>query len=202
MSDVRADQVQNVMQQFSPITRKFLAVAILFLTLFAVWSLVLSPIAAQMDVSLTKLSDARFQRERLEAIQARPEPESAEAIPAGMILRAKSREEANTQFGGYLSNIAAQNGLEITAIASRPDTKGSKLVAFDLALTGEEVGVAQFINTLERGNPVLRLRTWQIDSASIVGISDMPVDGETGGSSPSRSNIRFSGQIVGAWIKS
>ena len=174
-----------MISQFSPLIRKILALSLLILALLLVWTIVLLPVATQMESSLTELDDARFQRVRLEKLQARPAPEKAEALSADIVFGSKSREEATSGLGAYISGLAAQNGLQVANITARPGEETDKLLAFDLALIGEEVSVARFINQAERSAPMIRFRSWQIEA----GNADDP-------------NVQFSGQVVGAWIKS
>jgi len=185
-----------MMGQFSPAMRKFLAVAVLILGLVFIWTLILSPVAAQMEASLIKLQNARFQHMRLGQIKARPKPEKVEPITVEILVAAKTREEAVTQIGTYLNGLAAQNGLQVASIMPRSGNEGSKLIAFDFALTGEEVGVSQFINSLERGFPAMRLRSWQIASPEIAARMS-----EAGAAMPNDPTIEFSGQAVAAWTK-
>ncbi len=173
-----------VLSQFSPLTRKILAIGLLILVLLLAWRLILSPVATQMEVSLTELDDARFQRVRLENLQARPKPEKAVALPEDMVFGAENREEAATGLGSYISGLASQNGLQVANITARPGGDTDKLLAFDLALIGEEISVARFINQAERGSPMIRFRSWQIEAGS-----------------ENDPNLQFSGQAVGAWIK-
>lgn len=173
-----------VISQFSPLTRKILALGLLVLALLLVWRLILSPVAAQMEGSLTELEDARFQRVRLENLQNRPKPDKAEALPAGIVFSAKSREEAAAGLNGYIGGLAAKHGLQIANITPRPGAETDKLLAFDLALIGEEVSVTRFINQAERGSPMIRFRSWQIEAGS-----------------DSDPNLQFSGQVIAAWTK-
>ncbi|MEO9599803.1 hypothetical protein [Parasphingorhabdus sp.] len=170
--------------QFSPLTQRLFALGFLMLALLLVWTMILSPIVAQMESSLTELEDVRFQRVRLEKLQARPEPERAEVLPADVIFGSKTREEAAAGFEAIISGLAIQNGLQVASITARPGQKGDKMLAFDLALIGEEVSVARFINQAELGSPMIRFRSWQITA------------GDAGD-----PNVQFSGQAVGAWIK-
>ncbi|WP_229954387.1 hypothetical protein [Parasphingorhabdus litoris] len=172
------------MSQFSPLTRKILALGLLILGLLLVWRLIVSPLAAQMESSLTELDDARFQRLRLENLQARPQPEEAEALPADIVFSAESREEAVSGLSSHISGLAAQNDLQVANITSRPGAETDKLLAFDFALIGEEVSVTRFINQAERGSPMIRFRSWQIEAGN-----------------DSDPNLQFSGQVVAAWMK-
>lgn len=174
----------GVLSQFSPLTRKILALGLLVLALLLVWTLMLSPVAAQMENSLTELEDARFQRERLEKLQVRPQPEKAEALPANIVFISDSREEAAVGLSNYISSLAAQNDLQVANITAHPGGKTDKLLISDFALIGEEGSVARFINQAERGAPIIRFRSWQIEAGNA--------------NDPS---LQFSGQAVAAWIK-
>lgn len=174
----------SVLSQFSPLTRKILALGLLVLALLLFWTLVVSPVAAQMDSSLTELEDARFQRVRLENLKTRPTPDKAEPLPAGIVFNANSREEAATGLSGYISSLAAQNGLQVANITVRPGGDTGKLLAFDLSFIGEEVSVARFINQAEKGSPMIRFRSWQIEAGN-----------------DSDPSLQFSGQAVAAWMK-
>lgn len=195
------------MQQFPPRMRKFLALACLLLTLLFAWNIIIAPVAAQMGASLTKLQDARFQRMRLEQLAAQPAPQQSEPMPIELLAVAATPEEASAQISNYLNGLAAQNGLKVANITPHSGLKGAKLLAFDFALVGDEVALVKFINTLERGAPMIRLRSWQIDGPELAGggsPADMAAVDPANTIQPENFNdrtIRFSGQAVAAWIK-
>ena len=184
------------LSELSPAIRKLLAIALLFFCLFVLWSLVIAPIISQTDASLTKLQDARFQLSRLENLQVRPEPEKAEPLAAGILLEAKSREDAAALAQSYVNGLAAQNELQLASLNLRPEIKGSKIIAFDFALLGDEVAITDFINRLESGSPLMRFKSWQIEASEPVMVNE-------GEASPPVTDprVQFSGQIVAAWIK-
>lgn len=196
------------MQQFSPGMRKFLALATLLLTLLLVWNIFVGPVASQMGASLTKLQDARFQRMRLEQLAAQPAPQQSEPLPIEILVVAETPEEASAQITAYLNGLATQNNLQVANITPHLGLKGAKLLAFDLTLVGEEVALVSFINELERGAPVIRLKSWQIDGPELTGggspvdaaAANDPANPNLSGNSNDQS-IRFSGQAVAAWIK-
>jgi len=208
MNEARAIDLQDTLQGFSPLTRKILALGLLFLGLFLLWTVTASPVISTIDASLTELNDARFQRMRLEQIQSRPALEPTEELPANLVTRAKTSEEAQNAMLAQINALAMQNGFELV-IVPRPPTKGSKLIAYDVSISGDELNIIRFINSLERGNPMMRFRGWQIDSAALAGTigPETPVGMEPDITPPMEStsnasgNILFSGQIVGAWTK-
>lgn len=184
------------LSDLSPAMRKLLAIAILFFGVFILWSLVFAQVISQTDASLTKLQDARFQVARLESLQARPEPEKAEALPAGILLEAESREDAAALAQSYVDGLAAQNDLQMASLNLRPEIKGSKIIAFDFEILGDEVAITEFINRLETGSPLMRFKSWQIEAAE----SEMENDSNASPSMPD-PRVQFSGQIVAAWMK-
>ncbi|MEP2990034.1 MAG: hypothetical protein ABJN65_01180 [Parasphingorhabdus sp.] len=197
MNQENTYEVQSLLQGFSPFTRKFLALGILFLGLFFFWTVIASPVVSQMSASLTELNDTRFQRMRLEQIQNRPAVEPTGNFPTNLVLAAGSAEEAQAAFAAQINAVASQNTMDM-ALAPRPLTKGSQLIAFDVSVMAPEVNIVKFINSLERASPMMRLRNWQIDSAAIAGT----VDPQNGNTDESNGNVQFSGQLIGAWIRS
>lgn len=196
MSAQNGSLVSGALSELSPAMRKLLAIAILFFGLFILWSLVLAPVVSQTDASLIKLQDTRFQLARLENLQARPEPEKADALPVGLLLEAVSRDEAASLVQSYVNGLAAQNELQMASLNLRPEIKGSKIIALDFAILGDELAITDFINRLESGLPLMRFKSWQIESSE-------PVVATEGEPSPSMTDprIQFSGQIVAAWMK-
>jgi len=197
MTADKSNSLTATLSDLSPAMRKLLAIALLFFGIFILWSLVVGPVISQTDASLTKLQDARFQLTRLENLQARPEPEKAEALPAGILLEAKSREDAAALAQSYVNGLAAQNELQLASLNLRPEIKGSKIIAFDFAILGDEVAITDFINRLESDSPLMRFKSWQIEASEPVMVNE-------GEASPPVTDprVQFSGQIVAAWMKS
>lgn len=196
MSADNSGSLAASLSELSPAIRRLLAIALLFFGLFILWSLILAPIISQTDASLTKLQDVRFQLTRLENLQARPEPEKAEPLAAGILLEARSREDAAALAQSHVHGLAAQNGLQLASLNLRPEIKGSKIIAFDFAILGDEVAITDFINRLESGSPLMRFKSWQIDASKPVMVNE-------GEASPPVTDprVQFSGQIVAAWMK-
>ena len=122
---------------------------------------------------------------------------------------AQTPNEASAQITAYLNGLASQNNLQVANITPHLGLKGAKLLAFDMALVGDEIALAKFINGLERGAPVIRLKSWQIDGPELTGggppLDAAVVDDPANATQPGNSNdqsIRFSGQAVAAWMPS
>lgn len=174
----------GAVQQFSPLTRKILAVALLVFILLLVWSVILSPLFSSIGASLSELDDARFQRERLERLEARPAPQAAEVLPGEIVFRVDNPETAADQIGGYFANLASGAGLQILSVEARVAKTGSKLLQVDFALQGPEEKVMRFINLAEKTMPIIRFKDWAIEAID-------PASGE----------VQFSGQALAGWTK-
>ncbi|MEP3226282.1 MAG: hypothetical protein ABJO01_09925 [Parasphingorhabdus sp.] len=207
MSEMHQNKMQLKLQQLSPAMRKFLALAtLLFVSLF-IWNVIITPVAAQMEASLSKLQDARYQRMRLEQLAAQPAPPRSDPLPAELLAVAATPQQASAQISSYLNGLAAQNDLQVANITSHSGLKGAKLLAFDFALIGEELALVRFINALERGAPMIRLRSWQIDGPDMAGggtpedltVPDPAISIQQ--DSFTDRTMRFSGQAVAAWTK-
>ncbi len=196
MSAQNGSAVSAALSELSPNMRKLLAIAMLFFGLFILWSLILAPVLSQTEASLTKLEDTRFQLTRLEDLQDRPVPEKADPLPAGLLLEAISRDEAAAMAEAYVNGLTAQNQLQMASLNLRPEIKGSKIIAFDFAILGDEVAITNFINRLESSSPLMRFKSWQIEASEPA----MPTESEPGPSATD-PRIQFSGQIVAAWLK-
>lgn len=174
----------QTLSQLSGGTRKFLALAILFFVALLTWTIILSPVVSAVQTNLNALEDARFQRMRLENLQARAEPDRALALTADTVISAKSKEEAAAQFAAFMTNLAVSSGLQISSISPREGNRSGSLIGAELSFSGEEVKIASFINLAEQGSPTIRFQSWTIDA------------GETGD-----PNINFSGLALAAWTK-
>ncbi|WP_143182902.1 hypothetical protein [Parasphingorhabdus marina] len=144
----------------------------------------MSPLFASIGASLTELDDARFQRERLERLEARPAPVAAEVLPAEIVFRVDDPETAVSQFDGYFANLASGAGLQILSTEPRVGKTGSKLLQIDFAVQGREEKVMRFINLAEKTMPIIRFKDWTIQAVD-------PASGE----------VQFSGQALAGWAK-
>lgn len=151
---------------WSPFTRRVVALGILlFVTLGAI-NIVIMPVSGWLTNTLEELSDGRFRLARLRAIEARPPLPDAPPVPQSLYLTAPDRDAAAAAMIGSVGAAAARTQVSFDQTVALPaDPSGTKLVSVGLAGTGAEEAVLLFVNELERGPPVMRLRTWRLTSA-------------------------------------
>jgi len=172
-----------MIDSFSPLTRKFIAVAILFLVVMFCVNLVILPTIGLVGEQLDRLAEARFQRARLEAIQERPLPATGDPIPADLYIRAKSAEAGQNALLATLNELASGNAVSLEQANAVPvDTATSQRVTVDLSVSGPELALASFINGLEAHRPMIRFVSWKI------------MAGESG-----QGPARLSGRAVAVW---
>lgn len=169
---------------FSPLTRKVLAIGLLILALLLVWTVILSPLFSALGSSLTELDNARFQRLRLEQIETRPTPEKAATLAPDIVINAQSKTEASDQFTVHFSSLANGNGLQTVSVVQTNNDQTGKLVGVEFALSGPEENIVKFINIAEKSAPNIRFRNWQITA----------IDAND-------PNLQFSGQALAGWTK-
>jgi len=186
------------MESFSPLTRKILAIGLLILGLFLVYRVIVSPLTNQVNESLTKLNDSRFQLSRLQQIDIRPRPEDAAVIAPETLLRGEDYQAAGQLLVPHINNLASQNGLQVDSLQLRSGSDTTFMIAADYQISGDEVNIMAFINQAERGSPTLRFRDWQISQNK--NETEASQNGQS--SEPQKPKYGFSGKVVAAWTKS
>ena len=152
-----------MMAQFSPLTRRIVALGIAVLALLGLINLVIVPIYGLAAGSLSALEDARFQRARLEAIAARPPLPRSEPVPASLYLAAPDRQRASDALIAAIGGTAAGYEVQLDAVAptevdpGRPETIGVRFTA-----RGEQDKILAWINDLERGSPAAYFADWTL----------------------------------------
>lgn len=153
-----------MIERFSPLSRRILAVGILLLAIAAAIVLILLPISGALVTAREHLSDARFRVARIEALASRPPADPGRAVPADGLILALDEAAASASFSTMLSATAAQQGVAITSMAVTRDPGSPKRLQGQLALSGPEVNVIKFIHAIEHGRPLVRFRTWKLAS--------------------------------------
>ena len=100
-----------MIDNFSPLTRKFIALAILFFVLMFCVIIVILPAIGLISAKLDRLAEARFQKARLEEIQDRPLPARGNPIAADLYLHATSPEAAQSALVAILNQLASSNSV-------------------------------------------------------------------------------------------
>lgn len=172
-----------MIDNFSPLTRKFIAVAILFLGIMACLNVLIIPTIGLISSQLERLADTRFQRARLEEIQDRPLPAPGDPIPANLYIRAPSAEVAQSTFVALINELASHNSVSLEQAAIVPaDASTPQRLAIDLSVAGPELALTSFINGLEAQRPMIRLVSWKVTAGDAT-----------------QAPTRLSGRAVAVW---
>jgi hypothetical protein len=168
-----------MMAQFSPFTRRVVAIGILILLVLGAIDLVIAPLYALTANSLSGLEDARFRRARLEAIEARPPVPSAEPVPASLYLAAPDRQHAADALLAAIGASAARYEVQLDSVAPLPaDSSRGAAIAVTVAARGEHDKLLAWINELERGAPAIHFADWSL--APDTGPAGTPATGMPG----------------------
>ena len=156
-----------MMAQFSPFTRRVVAIGILVLGLFALVNLLIVPIYGLTSGSLSDLEDARFQRARLEAIAARPPLPRSDPVPASLYLTAPDRQRAVDALIAAIGGSASRYEIQLDNVAPQPaDPARPKAIALTFNARGEQDKMLAWINELEIGPPAIRFGEWSLGQDS------------------------------------
>lgn len=156
-----------MMAQFSPLSRRIVAIGIAVLALLGLINLVIVPLYGLTTGSLSDLEDARFQRARLEAIAARPPLPRSEPVPASLYVAAPDRQRASDALIAAIGGTAAGYEVQLDSVTpidadpGRPETVGVRFTA-----RGEQDKILAWINDLERGSPAAYFADWSLGPGS------------------------------------
>lgn len=152
-----------MMAQFSPLTRRIVALGIAVLAMFGLVNLVLAPIYSVTAGSLSGLEDARFQKARLEAIAARPPLPRSDPVPQSLYLAAPDRQQATDALIAAIGASAARYGIQLDSVTpATPEPARPATVTATVAARGEQDKMLAWINDLERGAPAIYFATWSL----------------------------------------
>ena len=164
-----------MMAQFSPFTRRLVAVGILILGLFALVNLLIRPIYGLTADSLSGLNDARFHRARLEAIAKRPPLPRAEPVPPTLYLSAPDREKAQDALVAAIGGSAAAYEIRVENVSPLPaDPARPKAIAVAFRATGAQDQMLAWINSLEFGPPAVHFAEWSLAQVGEAAASAAP----------------------------
>jgi hypothetical protein len=158
------------MEQLSPISRKLIALALLFLTLVSLLNLGVLPALSGTDDLLERLRDARFRLARLESVEARPLPPPGDPIPSDAWIRSSDRQSAEAAFVAVINASAGrtQVALDRAVPVSAANSKEPRLT-LDIVATGPEPALATFIGDVEQGSPLIRFQHWKLSAPETAG---------------------------------
>jgi len=154
-----------MIDQLSPFTRRLLALTILGLLMLGALNLLLLPVSGLIRSSLDDLADIRFERARLESIEARPDPVAGDAVPQDLYMHAASAKAAAAQLSSLITQTAQTAGVTVEQITEvLPDPATPRLVAAHLRVTGAEPSMMRFLNAVEGGKPLVRFVQWKLSA--------------------------------------
>ena len=152
-----------MMAQFSPLTRRIVALGIAVLALFGLVNLVLAPIYSITAGSLSGLEDARFQKARLESIAARPPLPRSDPVPQEFYLGAPDRQSASDALIAAIGASAARYEIQIDSVTPEsPEPGRAATVSATVVARGEQDKMLAWINDLERGTPAVYFASWSL----------------------------------------
>ena len=179
-----------MMAQFSPFTRRVVAIGILVLGLFALVNLLIVPLYGLAAGSLEGLEDARFQRARLEAIAARPPLPRSDPVPSTLYLTAPDRQRAVDALIAAIGGSAARYEVQLDNVAPLPaDLSRPRAIALSFSARGEQDNVLAWLNELEIGPPAIRFGEWSLGQDSSEGAGAAPLGAPPAGANPGAAAV-------------
>lgn len=152
-----------MMAGFSPFTRRLVAISLLVFTILGALNFVVFPVANAVDLSLQQLDDSRFRHARLREIDMRPILPHVSPAPRDLTLNAPNRAVATQNFAALIAGTAQRMQIGLTRNAPLPVNQPSMpMLLNEFAVQGEETAVMTFLSELERGRPLVRLKTWSL----------------------------------------
>jgi len=180
-----------ILEQMSPLTRRIVALGILVLLLLGLLNLIVVPLFSAVSANAGALEDSRFRRERLEALQARPAPPPSQPVAPDLYFSSPDRDAAAAMVTAAINAAAARSQIAVENLAIQPEEAGAKqTLSLSLAARGNEEALVSFINEIERGQPLLRFRTWAIAGSAPAG-APAP--------SPAPAETRLTGTLLAVW---
>lgn len=152
-----------MMNELSPITRKFVAITLLFFALLLFGTVLILPLWERMSNSIEALADTRYQLEKLEVMRNSPPLPRGKILRKGSLIAAKRHEQAEAILAAKVQNITLLSGNITKSI--RPLGQGAigSVVAIEISVEGDEQALIGLIEQIENAEPLMRLRSWQIE---------------------------------------
>lgn len=146
----------------SQLSRRVIALALLFVVVVTALNLVILPTANWVTDTLDALTDARFRHGHLAAEAAQLPLPSGDRVAPDCCLGGSMPGAQATLLG--LINGAASNSKVTFERATPVPTSTPDMVVFDIVASAPDAAMMRFIDQLERGTPIVRLTRWQLDS--------------------------------------
>lgn len=152
------------MTEMSSTLRRMMAVGILILLVATGFQLILVPSIDWMNANLAALDNSRFQIDRLEQLESEPPLPAGQKLPDGILISARSREEAEKVAILHIQAIAKRH--ELAAIHLLPLGKQPlpSMLAIEMNVVGPEKNIVAFIEDLENSVPLTRFPKWKLST--------------------------------------
>lgn len=173
-----------MIDDMSPFAQRVLALGLLLLALLLSTQFVAAPIIERMEVSRSALADSRYRLHKLKAAEARPDPATGQRIAPSSLIKAANLSQAQAQLAGHVARIASTTSVKLRRIEGEDKQALASLVTAQIELQASEALLISFVDELEAGQPVMRLRNWRLEN-----------NGDESG------ELRLTAKLVASWEK-
>lgn len=165
------------MNDFSPATRKIVAISILLILVSLMFRSLIHPLYQWCLESVETRRDMYFELERAHSAADEGRKISAQSISelegrvVGSLMPGASDAEATTQLQALLDGLVKEHGLVVEGIQSiAPQVSGNGVrVGVDVRASGGEMGVVKLVLGVESRQPLLRIGRLHIRSQNGLG---------------------------------
>ncbi|NTW34964.1 MAG: hypothetical protein HGB17_02315 [Syntrophobacteraceae bacterium] len=165
------------MNDFSPATRKIVAISFLLILVSLMFRSLIHPLYQWCLESVETRRDMYFELERAHSAADEGRKISAQSISelegrvVGSLMPGANDAEATTQLQALLDGLVKEHGLVIESIQSvAPQINGNGVrVGVDVRASGGEMGVAKLVLGVESRQPLLRIGRLHIRNQNWIG---------------------------------
>lgn len=158
-----------MIENFSPLSRRIVAVGLLILLVLLSINLVIVPVVGRLFDTLDELENSRMALARLQAIRQRPIPPKGKAVPSELYLIAGDHQAAGDLLAARLATVADQQAVEISGLSLMgPMGAEDRAIRLSASVTGDQEKLLAFINAIEQGPPAVRFENWSLKSGGEV----------------------------------
>lgn len=150
-----------MIEQFSPSSRRLIAVGLAVLVMLLLVTFVIQPIVSFCVQAVSDLRDARYRRDRLEVIVARPLPPEVSPPSPDLML---TPGNPSAVLEAIVAGAAATRSVTLQNASAQVAAGGA--VIETLQAQAPELAMMRFINDLERGRPIIRFTRLRLTAAA------------------------------------
>lgn len=154
----------------SPLSRRIIAVGLLFLVVITAINLLILPLGQWTAETLSDLGSAR-EREVVVRHAAHAEaPPLGRPLPEGLAFAAANRDAALNMMSGHISELARTHNIVIDNLGAAAGPGQQSRMIIDFAASGVEIDIVKLMAALEQGSPKIRLESWTIIAPDTAGV--------------------------------